>query len=145
MFERFTDSATRAIVNAQGEAKSLNHDWVGTEHILLGVMGQECGGVGLLEARGVEVQTVREHLKQAFGVGDEQPQGHISFTAGAKEALKLSLQEALQLDHDYIGPEHLLLGTLLAGDGGAVQVLTELQVNVGELAREVRLQISASA
>jgi ATP-dependent Clp protease ATP-binding subunit ClpC len=142
MFERFTDSARRVIVNAQGEARSLNHTWLGTEHLLLGVMSQECGVVGLLEARGVEVQTLREQVKQAFGVGDEhQPQGHIPFTAGAKKALELSLREALQLDHDYIGPEHLLLGTLREGDGGAVQVLTELQVNVEELAREVRLQM----
>jgi ATP-dependent Clp protease ATP-binding subunit ClpC len=141
MFERFTDSARRVIVNAQGEARSLNHTWIGTEHLLLGVMSQECGVVGLLEDRGVELQTVREQVQRAFGVGDEQPQGHIPFTAAAKEALKRSLEESLQFDHEYIGPEHLLLGTLLEGDGGAVQVLTELQVDIEELEREIRLQI----
>jgi ATP-dependent Clp protease ATP-binding subunit ClpC len=136
MFERFTDNARQAIVDAQREARSLNHTWVGTEHLLLGVMHQECGVVQLLEARGVELEGVRHQLEQ----GDEQPQGHIPFTAGAKKALEQSLREALQLDHDYIGPEHLILGTLRVGDGRAVQALTGLQINVEELEREIRLQ-----
>ena len=140
MFERFTDSGRLVIVNAQREARSLNHTWIGTEHLLLGVMTQECAVVGLLEDRGVELETAREHLTQ----GDEQPQEFIPFTAEAKEALEMSLREALELDHDHIGPELLLLGMLVAGDGAA-RVLTELQVNVEELAREVRLQIEASA
>jgi ATP-dependent Clp protease ATP-binding subunit ClpC len=137
MFERFTDNARLAIVDAQREARSLNHTWIGTEHMLLGVMHQECAVVALLAARGVELEGVRQQLEQ----GDQEPQGHIPFTDGAKKALEQSLREALQLDHDYIGPEHVLLGTLRVGDGGAVRVLTGLQVNVEELEREIRLQM----
>jgi ATP-dependent Clp protease ATP-binding subunit ClpC len=137
MFERFTDNARLAIVDAQREARSLNHTWIGTEHMLLGVMHQECAVVALLAARGVELEGVRQQLEQ----GDQQPQGHIPFTDGAKKALEQSLREALQLDHDYIGPEHVLLGTLRVGDGGAVQVLTALQINVEELEREIRQQM----
>lgn len=141
MFERFTDSARRVIVNAQVEARSLNHTWIGTEHMLLGVMGQDHGAVQLLEARGLEVDAIREQLKQAFGVGDEQPQGHIPFTAQAKKALEMSFRESQQLGHDHIGPEHLLLGVLHEGDGGAVQVLSRQGVDVEELAREIRQQL----
>jgi ATP-dependent Clp protease ATP-binding subunit ClpC len=141
MFERFTDSARLVIVNAQREASSLNHTWIGTEHMLLGVMGQDHGAVQLLEARGLEVEAVREQLKNAFGVGDERPQGHIPFSPQAKEALVSSLRASQELGHDYIGPEHLLLGILHEADGGAVRLLTEQQVDVEELAREIRLQI----
>jgi ATP-dependent Clp protease ATP-binding subunit ClpC len=137
MFERFTDNARLAIVKAQAEARSLNHTWIGTEHLLLGVMHQECGVVALLEGRGVELEGVRRQLQQ----GDQQPPDYIPFTDHAKKALEQSLREALQLDHDYIGPEHVLLGTLRVGDGGAVQVLTGLQINVEELEREIRLQM----
>jgi len=142
MFERFTNSARLAIIDAQCEARSLNHNWIGTEHILLGVMGrgQDHAVVQLFDAVGVDIDAVREQVKQIFGVGDEQPQSHIPFTDQAKKGLESSLRESMQLGHDHIGPDHVLLGILLVGDGGAVQVLTQLGANVDEMVRQIRPQ-----
>jgi ATP-dependent Clp protease ATP-binding subunit ClpC len=142
MFERFTNSARLAIIDAQCEARSLNHTWIGTEHILLGVMGpgRDDAVVQLLDAAGVDIDAVREQVKQIFGVGDEQPQSLIPFTDQAKKGLESSLRESMQLGHDHIGPDHVLLGILLVGDGGAVQVLTQLGANVDDLVRQIRPQ-----
>ena len=128
MFERFTDRARGVIVLAQGEARSLDHDYIGTEHILLALM-EEGNGVGAkaLEAMQITVETVREQVEEITGRGQVSPRkGHIPFTPAAKKVLEFSLREALQLGHRYIGTEHILLGLLREGDGVAAQVLVAL-------------------
>ncbi|MHC9292948.1 Clp protease N-terminal domain-containing protein [Mycobacterium sp. LTG2003] len=140
MFERFTNSARLAVIGAQSEARSLNHAWIGTEHILLGVMGRgrDDSVAQLLDAAGLEIDAVRERVKQIFGVGDEEPPGHIPFTGQAKEGLESSLRESMQLGHPHIGPDHMLLGILLVSDGGATEVLTQLGADVDGLVQEIR-------
>ena len=128
MFERFTDRARGVIVLAQGEARSLDHDYIGTEHILLALM-EEGNGVGAkaLEAMQITVETVREQVEEITGRGQVSPRkGHIPFTPAAKKVLEFSLREALQLGHTYIGTEHILLGLVREGEGVAGQVLAGL-------------------
>jgi ATP-dependent Clp protease ATP-binding subunit ClpA len=138
MFERFTDRARRVVVLAQAEARLLQHDYIGTEHILLGLI-QEGDGVAAqaLDALGVELETVRSEIVATIGEGSTVPTGHIPFTPRAKKVLELSLREALQLGHDYIGTEHLLLGLLREGEGVAAQVLQKLGVTLGVARQEV--------
>ena len=127
MFERFTDRARRVVVLAQEEARMLNHSHIGTEHILLGLI-REGGGVAAkaVESLGISLEAVRQQVGEIVGQGQQAPSGHIPFTPRAKKVLELSLREALQLGHNYIGTEHILLGLIREGDGVAAQVLVKL-------------------
>ncbi|NRQ36069.1 Clp protease [Nonomuraea sp. NN258] len=126
MFERFTDRARRVVVLAQEEARTMNHDHIGTEHILLGLL-QEGEGLSALVLGdcGVDAEQVRAFVTREVGTGTEPPGGgHIPFTPRAKKVLELSLREALKLRHNYIGTEHILLGLIREGEGLAAQALT---------------------
>ena len=127
MFERFTDRARRVVVLAQENARLLNHNYIGTEHLLLGLI-QEGEGVAArgLMSLGIRLESVRSEVEETLGQGRRMPSGHISFTPRAKKVLELSLREALQLGHNYIGTGHILLGLVREGDGVAVQVLEKL-------------------
>jgi len=142
MFERFTDRARRVVVLAQEEARLLNHDWIGTEHLLLGLIHEHEGvAAKALEGLGVSLATVRSETEKAVKPGKKPPQSaHIPFTPRAKKILELSLREALQLRHDYIGTEHLLLGLVREGEGVGAQVLAKLGVD-GLRARQAVLQL----
>ena len=142
MFERFTDRARRVVVLAQNEARSLDHDYVGTEHILLALMEEGTGaGASALEAMQITAGTVREKVEEITGRGQVTPRkGHIPFTPAAKKVLEFSLREALQLGHTYIGTEHLLLGLVREGDGVAGQVLASLGADLNR-ARELVIEI----
>jgi len=143
MFERFTDRARRVVVMAQDEARRLNHDYIGTEHLLLGLLHPEVGGLAgrALVELGVSLEAVREEVLAIIGPGQRTPSGHIPFTPRAKKVLELSLREALQLGADYIGTEHLLLGLIREGGGVAAQVLAKL----GKPLDEVRQTVIALA
>jgi ATP-dependent Clp protease ATP-binding subunit ClpC len=132
MFERFTDRARRVIVDAQNEARSLSHSYIGPEHILLGLINEGDGvGAKALEAMQISTDTVRGRIEEITGRGQAPPStGHIPFTPRAKKVLELSLREALQLGHNYIGTEHILLGLIHEGDGVAAQVLVGLGVEL---------------
>jgi ATP-dependent Clp protease ATP-binding subunit ClpC len=131
MFERFTDRARRVVVLAQEEARMLNHNYIGTEHLLLGLLHEDQGmAAQVLGEMGVSLSSVREQVLEIIGSGDSAPSGHIPFTPRAKKVLELSLREALQLGTDYIGTEHLLLGLLREGDGVAPQILVKLGKNL---------------
>jgi len=128
MFERFTDRARRVVVLAQEEARMLSHDYIGTEHILLGLI-HEGNGVAAkaLESLGISQEAVRQQVQEIIGRGQQASRGgHIPFTPRAKRVLELSLREALQLGHNYIGTEHILLGLIREGEGVAAQVLVRL-------------------
>ncbi|OZG50103.1 ATP-dependent Clp protease ATP-binding subunit [Bombiscardovia coagulans] len=134
MFERFTDRARRVIVLAQEEARSLQHNYIGTEHLLLGLI-REGDGVAAkaLASKGVELEDTRKQVEEMIGKGNAAPNGHIPFTPHAKQVLELSLREALQLGHSYIGTEHILLGLIREGEGVGTQVLIKMGVDLGEL------------
>ena len=124
MFERFTDRARRVVVLAQEEARMLSHNYIGTEHILLGLIHEGDGiAAKALESLGVSLEAVRAQVEEIIGQGQQAPSGHIPFTPRAKKVLELSLREALQLGHNYIGTEHILLGLIREGEGVAAQVL----------------------
>ncbi len=126
MFQRFTDRARRVIVLAQDEARLLNHNYIGTEHILLGLVHEGEGvAATALESLGISLAVVRQQVEEIIGRGQEARSGHIPFTPRAKKVLELSLREAQQLGHDYIGTEHILLGLIREGDGVAAQVLVQ--------------------
>ncbi|MDH3463915.1 MAG: NDP-hexose 4-ketoreductase, partial [Acidimicrobiia bacterium] len=127
MFERFTDRARRVVVLAQEEARLLNHNYIGTEHILLGLLNEGEGiAAQALESLDIDLASVREEVVKIIGQGKQSPSGHIPFTPRAKKVLELSLREALQLGHNYIGTEHILLGLIREGEGVAAQVLQQL-------------------
>jgi len=127
MFERFTERARRVVVHAQEEARELDHNYIGTEHLLLGLLREPESVAGqALRDLGISLESAREQVIQIIGRGTEAPAGHIPFTPRAKKVLELSLREALQLGHNYIGTEHILLGMIREGDGVAAQVLTTL-------------------
>ena len=127
MFERFTDRARRVAVLAQEEARLLHHNYIGTEHILLGLIGEGEGvAAKALESLGISLEAVRQHVGEITGQGQQAPSGHIPFTPRATKVLELSLREALKLGHNYIGTEHILLGLIREGDGVAAQVLVKL-------------------
>jgi ribosomal protein S18 acetylase RimI-like enzyme len=127
MFERFTDRARRVVVLAQEEARLLNHNYIGTEHILLGLVHEGEGvAARALEALHIELDVVRRDVREVIGQGQGAPTGHIPFTPRAKKVLELSLREALQLGHKYIGTEHILLGLIREGEGVAAEVLRRL-------------------
>ena len=134
MFERFTDRARRVIVLAQEEARALQHNYIGTEHLLLGLI-REGEGVAAkaLEAKGVTLEDTRKQVEEMIGKGNAAPNGHIPCTPHAKQVLELSLREALQLGHSYIGTEHILLGLIREGEGVGTQVLIKMDVDLGEL------------
>ena len=138
MFEKFTDKARRVVVLAQEEAKLLNHNYIGTEHILLGLIHEGEGvAAKALEALGINLEQVREQVQDIIGQGQQAPSGHIPFTPRAKKVLELSLREALQLGHSYIGTEHLLLGLIREGEGVAAQVLTKLGADTNKVRQQV--------
>ncbi len=143
MFERFTDKARRVVVLAQEEARMLDHNYIGTEHILLG-LSHEAEGVAAqaLTAMGIGLDAVRGQVEQIIGKGKGQPAGHIPFTPRAKKVLELALREALQLGHNYIGTEHLLLGLVREGEGVAAQVLQQLGADLNRT-RQVVIQLMA--
>ena len=138
MFERFTDRARRVVVLAQEEARLLNHSYIGTEHILLGLIheGEGVAAKGL-EALGISLEAVRAQVEEIIGQGGSSPSGHIPFTPRAKKVLELSLREALQLGHNYIGTEHILLGLIREGEGVAAQVLVKLGADLGRVRQQV--------
>jgi ATP-dependent Clp protease ATP-binding subunit ClpA len=138
MFERFTDRARRVVVLAQEEARMLDHAYIGTEHLLLG-LSHEGEGVAAkaLESMGISLEAVRQQVETIIGRGKEQPSGHIPFTPRAKKVLELSLKESSQLGHTYIGTEHILLGLIREGHGVAAQVLVKLGADLNRVRQQV--------
>jgi ATP-dependent Clp protease ATP-binding subunit ClpC len=138
VFERFTDRARRVVVLAQEEARLLNHSYIGTEHILLGLLNEGEGiAAKALEGMGINLQGVRDQVVEIIGQGAQAPTGHIPFTPRAKKVLELSLREALQLGHNYIGTEHILLGLIREGEGVAAQVLQKLGAELTKVRNSV--------
>ncbi|SRR6266498_864306 len=131
MFERFTDRSRRVVVNAQEEASRLKHNYIGTEHLLLGLIREGEGvAANALESMGISLEAVRAQVEEITGEGTQEPTGHIPFTPRAKKVIELSLREALQLGHNYIGTEHLLLAIIREGEGVAAQVLAILGIDL---------------
>ncbi|NBO27193.1 MAG: ATP-dependent Clp protease ATP-binding subunit, partial [Actinobacteria bacterium] len=138
MFERFTDRARRVVVLAQEEARMLNHNYIGTEHILLGLIHEGEGvAAKALESMDISLEAVRAQVEEIIGQGQQAPSGHIPFTPRAKKVLELSLREALQLGHNYIGTEHILLGLIREGEGVAAQVLVKLGADLNRVRQQV--------
>jgi ATP-dependent Clp protease ATP-binding subunit ClpC len=138
MFERFTDRARRVVVLAQEEARLLSHSYIGTEHILLGLIHEGEGvAAKALESLGISLEAVRNQVEEIIGQGGSSPSGHIPFTPRAKKVLELSLREALQLGHNYIGTEHILLGLIREGEGVAAQVLVKLGADLSRVRQQV--------
>jgi ATP-dependent Clp protease ATP-binding subunit ClpC len=138
MFERFTDRARNVVVLAQDEARLLNHNYIGTEHILLGLIHEGEGvAAQALDLLGISLAAVRQQVEEIIGRGQQAPSGHIPFTPRAKKVLELSLREALQLGHNYIGTEHILLGLIREGKGVAAQVLVKLGGNLDRVRQQV--------
>lgn len=138
MFERFTERARRVVVFAQEEARMLNQNYIGTEHLLLGLI-REGEGVAAkaLESMGINLDDVRSQVESIIGKGTNEPSGHIPFTPRAKKVLELSLREALQLGHNYIGTEHILLGLIREGEGVAARVLLNLGADLSRVRNQV--------
>ncbi len=138
MFERFTDRARRVVVLAQEEARMLSHNYIGTEHILLGLIHEGEGvAAKALEQLDISLEAVRGKVEDIIGQGQQAPSGHIPFTPRAKKVLELSLREALQLGHNYIGTEHILLGLIREGEGVAAQVLVSLGADLNRVRQQV--------
>ena len=138
MFERFTDRARRVVVLAQEEARMLGHNYIGTEHILLGLIHEGEGvAAKALESLGVSQKAARQQVEVIIGRGEQAPSGHIPFTPRAKKVLELALREALQLGHNYIGTEHILLGLIREGEGVAAQVLVKLGADLNRVRQQV--------
>ncbi len=145
LFERFTDRARRVVVLAQEEARYLNHNYIGTEHILLGLLNEGEGiAARALESLGINLNGVREQVVEIIGQGQQAPTGHIPFTPRAKKVLELSLREALQLGHNYIGTEHILLGLIREGEGVAAQVLQKMGAELQKVRQTVIQLLSGS-
>src|ERR671938_320801 len=143
LFERFTDRARRVVVLAQEEARLLNHNYIGTEHILLGLIHEGEGvAAKALESLGISLEAVRNQVEEIIGQGGSSPSGHIPFTPRAKKVLELSLREALQLGHNYIGTEHILLGLIREGEGVAAQVLQKLGADLNRVRQQVMQLLS---
>src|SRR5487761_1390355 len=138
MFERFTDRARRVVVVAQEESRNLGHNYIGTEHLLLGILGVGGGvAVSAIESLGIRRDAVRQQVEEIIGTDSHAVSGHIPFTPRAKKVLELSLREALQFGHNYIGTEHILLALIHEGEGVAAQVLTGLGADLDRTRREV--------
>jgi ATP-dependent Clp protease ATP-binding subunit ClpC len=144
VFERFTDRARRVVVLAQSEARMLNQDYIGTEHLLLGLI-QEGEGVAAraLEQLDISLVAVQQRVEQLIGRGTQSPTGHIPFTPRAKKVLELSLRESLNIGHNYIGTEHILLGLIREGEGVAAQVLRQLGADLERVRLEVLRLLAA--
>ena len=144
MFERFTDRARRVVVLAQEEARLLNHNYIGTEHVLLGLV-REGEGVAAraLKSMGIGAEAVRGQVELIIGQGRAAPTGHIPFTPRAKKVLELSLRESIQLGHNYIGTEHILLGLVREGEGVAAQVLEKMGAGLDRVRKSVIQLLSA--
>jgi ATP-dependent Clp protease ATP-binding subunit ClpA len=146
MFERFTNKARHVVVLAQEEARKLQHNYIGTEHILLGLLGERDGfAFRVLEGFGMTLDGTREEVKAIVGTGTVTPSGHIPFTPRAKKTLELSLREALQLHHNYIGTEHILLGVIREGEGVGAQVLRQHAADLLEVRTAVLDLLPAAA
>src|ERR1700689_1341951 len=138
MFERFTDRARRVVVLAQEEARMLNHNYIGTEHILLGLIHEGEGvAAKALKSLGISLDAVRQQVEEIIGLGQQAPSGHIPFTPRTKKVLELALRESQQLGHNCIGTEHILLALILEGDGVAAQVLVMLGTDQNRVRRQV--------
>ena len=138
VFERFTDRARRVVVLAQEEARMLDHNYIGTEHILLGLIGEGEGvAAKALESLGISLESVRQEVEEIIGRGQQAPPGHIAFTPRAKKVLELALREAQQLGHNYVGTEHILLGLIREGEGVAAQVLVKLGADLERVRQQV--------
>ena len=138
MFQRFTDRARRVVVLAQHEARTLDHDYIGTEHILLGLIDEGQGvATTALTSMGISLEEMRQTVRDTIGRGAQPPEsGHIPFTPQAKKVLELSLRESMQLGHDYIGTEHVLLALIREG-GGAAQLLASAGVDLDRARQQV--------
>jgi ATP-dependent Clp protease ATP-binding subunit ClpA len=137
LFERFTDTARRAVVHAREEARRLDHEHIGTEHLLLGLLHDDTEGAGqALRNVGVDLGSARIQVEELAGRGTQVVAGEIPFTPRAKKVLELSLREALQLGHDYIGGEHILLGLLREGEGVGMRALRRCSADASELRRQ---------
>src|SRR2546430_11914498 len=146
MFERFTDRARRVVVLAQEEARMLNHNYIGTEHLLLGLIHEGEGvAAKALESMNISLEGVRQQVEEIIGTGQAAPTGHIPFTPRAKKVLELSLREALQLGHNYIGTEHILLALIREGEGVAAQVLQKLGADLNRVRQQVLQLLSGYA
>jgi ATP-dependent Clp protease ATP-binding subunit ClpC len=145
MFEKFSDQARRVVVLAQEEARLLNHNYIGTEHILLGLVHANEGlAAQVLESLGIRLDAARREVGELIGRGDSPPSEHIPFTPRAKKVLELALREAMQLGHNYIGTEHILLGLVREGEGVACQVLVKLGASLPKVRARV-LQLVAES
>jgi ATP-dependent Clp protease ATP-binding subunit ClpC len=143
VFERFTERARQVVVLAQDEARALKHNYIGTEHILLGLLREEEGlATRVLESLDITVEEVRGQIARIVGQGDEVTTGQIPFTPRAKRVLELSLREALTLGHDYIGPEHILLGVGAENEGVAARILLDFDADAQTVRREVLRHMS---
>ncbi len=144
MFERFTNQSRRVVVLAQEEARKLDHNYIGTEHLLLGLLHEGKGSAAqALTTMGVTLEASRSQVELIIGRGQSEPSGHIPFTPRAKKSLELSLREALQLGHNYIGTGHLLLGLTRQGDNMAVRILGNLHVDIADLRRQLSSEMAA--
>src|SRR3954451_13722207 len=138
VFERFTERARQVVVLAQEEARILKHNYIGTEHILLGLLREEEGlAARVLESLDITVERVRAQVVRIVGSGEEVTSGQIPFTPRAKKLLELALREALSLGHNYIGTEHILLGLIREGEGVAAQVLVKLGADLNRVRQQV--------
>jgi ATP-dependent Clp protease ATP-binding subunit ClpC len=143
VFERFTDRARRVLTDAQEEARQLNHPFIGTEHILLGLLREDDGvGAHALRSLGVSFKAVRDQVQEVIGTAGTVPSGSPPFTPRAKKVLELALREALQLNHSYIGTEHILLGLVREGQGVAATVLVSLGADLHRVRQEVNSLIA---
>jgi ATP-dependent Clp protease ATP-binding subunit ClpC len=138
VFERFTDRARQVVVLAQEEARMLNHNYIGTEHLLLGLVHEGEGvAAKALESLGISLEAVRQQIEEIIGQGQQAPAGHIPFTPRAKKVMELAGREATDLGHNYIGTEHLLLGLIREGEGVAAQVLVKLGADLAGVRQQV--------
>jgi ATP-dependent Clp protease ATP-binding subunit ClpC len=144
MFERFTDRARRVVVLAQEEARLLDHNYIGTEHLLLGLAAEREGiAAEALTQLGIDLETARREVEEVVGRGAEEPSGHIPFTPQAKKALESSLREALDMRHDHIGTEHILLGIVRDDEGAAAEVLAKHATSLEAVRAQVHLLLGA--
>jgi ATP-dependent Clp protease ATP-binding subunit ClpC len=144
VFERFTERAKQVVVLAQGEARALRHNYIGTEHILLGLLREEEGlAARVLESLDITVEEVRAQVARIIGPGDEPiVSGQIPFTPRAKKVLELSLREALSLKHNYIGTEHILLGLVRENEGVAARILLDFDADAEKIRNEIMRVLS---
>jgi ATP-dependent Clp protease ATP-binding subunit ClpC len=146
VFERFTERARQVVVLAQTEARTLRHNYIGTEHLLLGLLREEEGlAARALASLGITVEEARAQVARVIGTGDDVVSGQIPFTPRAKKVLELSLKEALSLGHDYIGTEHILLGIAREREGVAAQVLLEFDADAEKVRDEVLRMLGGRA